>query len=37
MDIKGGTAWIEQLSVLDCWQGRGLGAALKGRSLGGDG
>jgi GNAT superfamily N-acetyltransferase len=28
MDIKGDTAWIEQLSVLDRWQGRGLGAAL---------
>jgi GNAT superfamily N-acetyltransferase len=27
-EIKGGTAWIEQLSVLDCWQGRGLGSAL---------
>lgn len=28
MDVKGETAWIEQLSVLDRWQGRGLGAAL---------
>jgi GNAT superfamily N-acetyltransferase len=28
MDIKDDTAWIEQLSVLDRWQGRGLGAAL---------
>jgi GNAT superfamily N-acetyltransferase len=32
MEIKGGTAWIEQLSVLDRWQGRGLGAALIDRS-----
>jgi GNAT superfamily N-acetyltransferase len=28
MEIKGGTAWIEQLSVLDRWQGQGLGSAL---------
>jgi len=32
LEIKGGTAWIEQLSVLDRWQGRGLGAALIDRS-----
>jgi GNAT superfamily N-acetyltransferase len=28
MERPGGTAWLEQLSVLDRWQGRGLGAAL---------
>lgn len=28
MEIEGGTARIEQLSVLDRWQGRGLGTAL---------
>jgi GNAT superfamily N-acetyltransferase len=32
MDIKGDTAWIDQLSVLDRWQGRGLGGALIDRS-----
>ena len=32
MEIKGGTVCIEQLSVLDRWQGRGLGAALIDRS-----
>lgn len=32
MEIKGGTAWIEQLSVLDRWQGCGLGTALIDRS-----
>jgi len=28
MALPGGTAWLEQLSVLPRWQGRGLGAAL---------
>ena len=28
MERPGGAAWLEQLSVLDRWQGRGLGAAL---------
>jgi GNAT superfamily N-acetyltransferase len=28
MEIKRGTALVEQLSVLDCWQGRGFGSAL---------
>jgi N-acetylglutamate synthase-like GNAT family acetyltransferase len=28
MKLPGGTAWLDQLSVLDRWQGRGLGAAL---------
>ncbi len=28
MKVIGGTAWLDQLSVLDRWQGRGLGAAL---------
>lgn len=28
MKLLGGTAWLDQLSVLDRWQGRGLGAAL---------
>jgi GNAT superfamily N-acetyltransferase len=28
MKLYGGTAWLDQLSVLDRWQGRGLGAAL---------
>ena len=28
MHIAAGIAWIEQLSVLDHWQGRGLGTAL---------
>ena len=28
MEIRAGTAWIEQLSVLDRWQGRGFGTAL---------
>jgi GNAT superfamily N-acetyltransferase len=28
MKFPGGTAWLDQLSVLDRWQGRGLGAAL---------
>lgn len=28
MKLVGGTAWLDQLSVLDRWQGRGLGAAL---------
>jgi GNAT superfamily N-acetyltransferase len=28
MEIKNGIAWIDQLSVLDRWQGRGFGAAL---------
>src|SRR5690349_16435907 len=28
MEIKAGTAWIDQLSVLDRWQKRGLGSAL---------
>lgn len=28
MKFPGGTAWLDQLSVLDRWQRRGLGAAL---------
>jgi GNAT superfamily N-acetyltransferase len=28
MKFPGGRAWLDQLSVLDRWQGRGLGAAL---------
>jgi GNAT superfamily N-acetyltransferase len=28
MKVPGGAAWLDQLSVLDRWQGRGLGAAL---------
>lgn len=28
MKLPGGTAWLDQLSVLDRWQGRGLGTAL---------
>ncbi len=28
MKVRGGTAWLDQLSVLDRWQGRGYGAAL---------
>lgn len=28
MECPGGAAWLEQLSVLPRWQGRGLGAAL---------
>ena len=28
MQIKGGIAWIDRLSVLDRWQRRGLGGAL---------
>jgi GNAT superfamily N-acetyltransferase len=28
MKFPGGTAWLDQLSVLDRWQHRGLGAAL---------
>ncbi|MDP2329366.1 MAG: GNAT family N-acetyltransferase [Reyranella sp.] len=28
MKLRGGTAWLDQLSVLDCWQGRGFGATL---------
>ena len=28
MKLPGGTAWLDQLSVLDRWQGRGLGSAL---------
>jgi GNAT superfamily N-acetyltransferase len=28
MEIKSNMAWLEQLSVLDRWQGRGLGSAL---------
>jgi GNAT superfamily N-acetyltransferase len=32
MEIKGGTAWIEQLSVLNRWQRRGFGATLIDRS-----
>jgi GNAT superfamily N-acetyltransferase len=34
MEIKDGTAWIEQLSVLDRWQNRGLGSALIDRCAG---
>ena len=32
MDIAGDIAWIDQLTVLDRWQGRGIGAALIDRS-----
>jgi GNAT superfamily N-acetyltransferase len=32
MALTGGTAWLDQLSVLPRWQGRGLGAALIDRS-----
>jgi GNAT superfamily N-acetyltransferase len=32
MDIMGDTAWIDQLTVLDRWQGRGIGGALIDRS-----
>ena len=28
MKFPGGTAWLDQLSVLERWQGRGLGSAL---------
>ncbi|MDP1752365.1 MAG: GNAT family N-acetyltransferase [Reyranella sp.] len=28
MQLRGGTAWLDQLSVLDRWQGLGFGAAL---------
>ena len=28
MKFPGGTAWLDQLSVLDRWQGRGFGTAL---------
>lgn len=28
MKFPGGTAWLDQLSVLERWQGRGLGTAL---------
>ena len=28
MKLPAGTAWLDQLSVLERWQGRGLGAAL---------
>lgn len=28
MKLRGGTAWLDQLSVLDRWQRRGFGAAL---------
>lgn len=28
MKFPGGTAWLDQLSVLDRWQGRGFGGAL---------
>jgi len=28
MNLPGGTAWLDQLSVLPRWQGRGLGASL---------
>jgi GNAT superfamily N-acetyltransferase len=28
MKFPGGTAWLDQLSVLDRWQGHGLGSAL---------
>jgi GNAT superfamily N-acetyltransferase len=31
-DIVGNVAWIDQLTVLDRWQGRGIGAALIDRS-----
>jgi GNAT superfamily N-acetyltransferase len=28
MKLRGGTAWLDQLSMLDGWQGTGFGAAL---------
>lgn len=28
MTFPGGTAWLDQLSVLQCWQGNGFGSAL---------
>ncbi len=33
MKLRGGTAWLDQLSVLDRWQRQGHGAALIGRSV----
>jgi GNAT superfamily N-acetyltransferase len=33
MALTGGTAWLDQLSVLPRWQGRGLGAALIDRTV----
>jgi len=32
MKFPGGTAWLDQLSVLQCWQGRGYGSALIART-----
>jgi len=32
MKLRGGTAWLDQLSVLDRWQNRGYGAALINRT-----
>ncbi len=32
MKLRSGTAWLDQLSVLDRWQSRGFGAALIDRS-----
>ncbi len=34
MERPGNTAWLDQLSVLDLWQGRGLGTALIDRTAG---
>ena len=34
MKFPAGTAWLDQLSVLDRWQGRGLGSALIDRAAG---
>ena len=34
MKLPGGTAWLDQLSVLERWQGRGLGSALIDRAAG---
>jgi len=34
MKLRGGTAWLDQLSVLDRWQRRGFGAALIDRTAG---
>ncbi|MGZ5902629.1 MAG: GNAT family N-acetyltransferase [Reyranella sp.] len=33
MKLKGGTAWLDQLSVLDRWQRHGFGAALIDRTV----
>jgi GNAT superfamily N-acetyltransferase len=33
LKLRGGTAWLDQLSVLDRWQGQGHGTALVGHSI----